>query len=73
MPHVVLKDHPHHLRKYEGKRDTSKILIFKLFSEQVKIWKGSLQQAIRKSQISISFMNCVKLGSTWTNISKPKF
>ena len=32
MPHViVLKDHPHHLTKYEGKG--IKISIFKLFSE----------------------------------------
>ena len=31
MPLVVLKDHPHHLTKYEDKG--TKISIFKLFSE----------------------------------------
>ena len=35
------KDCPHHLTKYEGK-GTSKIPIFKLFSELRKIWNGSL-------------------------------
>ena len=40
-PHViVLKDHPHHLTKYEGKG--TKILIFELFSEFGKIWKCDL-------------------------------
>ena len=32
MPHVILKDYPHHMRKYEGKV-TSKIPTFKRFSK----------------------------------------
>ena len=41
MPHViVLKSHPHHLTRYEGKG--TKISIFKLFSESGKIWKCNL-------------------------------
>ena len=35
-----MKDHPHHLIKYEGK--VTKISIFKLFSELGKIWKCNL-------------------------------
>ena len=35
MPHVLLKDHPYHLTKYEGKK--TKISIFKLFNELGKI------------------------------------
>ena len=40
MPHhvIVLKDHPHHLIKYEGR--WAKIPIFILFSELAKIWKS---------------------------------
>ena len=36
MPHIVLKDYPRHLKKYEGK-EASKIPILKLFSELEKI------------------------------------
>ena len=51
MPHVtVLKDHPHHLTKYEGKG--TKISIFKLFSELGKIWKCNLGF----SKIPISYL-----------------
>ena len=37
---ILLKDHPRHLTKYEGKE--TKISIFKLFSESGKIWKCNL-------------------------------
>ena len=59
MPHVIkLKDHPHHLTKYEGKG--TEISIFKLFSELGKIWKYNLNF----SKIPIShFFN--ELGKTW--------
>ena len=41
MPHVILlKDHPHHLTKYEGKG--AKISIFKLFTELGTFWKCNL-------------------------------
>ena len=53
MPHVLLKDHPYHLAKYEGKG--TKISIFKLFSELGKIWKCNL--GFSKIPISISFVN----------------
>ena len=59
MPHVVLKDHPHHLTKYEGKG--TKISISKLFNELGKIWKCNL--VFSKIQIFLSFMNWEKLGS----------
>ena len=61
MPHViVLKDHPHHLTKYEGKG--TKISIFKLFSELGKIWKCNL--GFSKIPIShLFFMNWEKLGN----------
>ena len=72
MPHVIiLKDHPHHLTKYEGKG--TKISIFKLFSELGKIWKCSLSFSV----IPISHL-FHELGKTWkytqtqTNISKSK-
>ena len=66
MPHVtVLKDHPHHLTKYEGKG--TKISIFKLYIELGKIWKYNL--GFSKIPISISFMNWEKLG----NIHSPRF
>ena len=72
MPHViVLKDHPHHLTKYEGKG--TKISIFKLFRELGKIWKYNLSF----SKIPISHL-FYELGKTWkytqlqTNISKSK-
>ena len=59
MPHVILlKDHPHHLTKYEGKR--TKISIFKLFSELGKIWKCNLSF----SKIPISHL-FYELGKTW--------
>ena len=65
MPHViVLKDHPQHLTKYEGKG--SKISIVKLFSELGKIWKCNL--SFSKIPISHLFMNCEKLG----NIHSPR-
>ena len=52
MPHVIiLKDHPHHLTKYEGKG--TKISIFKLFSELGKYWKCNL--GISKIPISHLF------------------
>ena len=58
-PHVVLKYHPHHLTKYEGKE--KKISIFKLFNELGKIWKCNL--SFSKIQIFLSFMNWEKLRS----------
>ena len=65
MPHViVLKDHPQHLTKYEGKG--SKISIAKLFSELGKIWKCNL--SFSKIPISHLFMNGEKLG----NIHSPR-
>ena len=64
MPYVVLKDHPHHLTKSEGKG--TKISIFKLFNELEKIWKCNL--GFSKIQIFLSFMNCEKLG----NIHSPR-
>ena len=39
--HVVLKDYPYYLTKYEEK-GTPKIMIIKPFSEFGKIWKSSL-------------------------------
>ena len=40
-PCIVLKDHLHHLTKYEGKG--TKVSVFKLFSEfEMKIWKCNL-------------------------------
>ena len=51
MPHViVLKDHPPHLTRYEGKG--TKISVFKLFSELGKNWKCNLY-AFQKSQFPI--------------------
>ena len=38
---AIQKNYPYHLTKYEGKM-TSKILIFKLFSELGESWKCSL-------------------------------
>ena len=65
MPHVIiLKDHPHHLTKYEGKG--AKISVFKLFSELGKIWKCNL--SFSKIPISYLFMNQEKLG----NIHSPR-
>ena len=59
MPHViVLKDHPHHLTKYEGKG--TKISIFKLFSELGKIWKCNPSF----SKIPISHLS-YELRKTW--------
>ena len=59
IPHViVLKDHPQHLTKYEGKG--SKISIAKLFSELGKIWKCNL--SFSKIPISNLFY---ELGKTW--------
>ena len=69
MPHViVLKDHPHHLTKYEGKG--TKISIFKLFSELGKIWKCNL--GFSKIPISHLFY---ELETKWMNWEKlcPKF
>ena len=57
MSHVVLKDYPHHLTKYEGKV-TSKIPIFKLFSGFGKNLKCSL--SYETSKFSIFFMNWKK-------------
>ena len=60
MPHViVLKDHPHHLTKYEGKG--TKISIFKLFSKLRKIWKCNL--SFSKIPISHFFKSLEKLGN----------
>ena len=57
MPHViVLKDHPQHLTKYEGKG--TKVSIFKNFSELRKSWKCNL--GFSKIPVSISFMNWEK-------------
>ena len=40
-PCIVLKGHPHHLTKYEGKG--TKASVFKIFSELgMKIWKCNL-------------------------------
>ena len=62
MPHAVLKEHPHHFTKYEGK--WTKISIFKLFNELGKIWKCNL--GFSKIQIFLSFMNWEKLGSIYS-------
>ena len=63
MPHVILKDYSHHwqniLTKYEGK-GTSKIPIFKRFSELGKTWKLSL--GFSKILILIFFY---ELEKTW--------
>ena len=65
MSSCVLKDHSHHLTKYEGKG--TKISIFKLSSDElVKIWKYNL--GFQKSQFPISFMNWEKVG----NINNPR-
>ena len=73
MPHVIaLKDHPHHLTRYEGKG--TKTSVFKLFRELAKIWKCNL--SFSKIQI---FPSLYELRKTWkysqpqTNISKSKF
>ena len=72
MPLVVLKDYPLHLTKYESK-GTSKIPIFRLYSELGKIWKCSL--AFSKTRISHPFY---ELGKTRkytqpkNNLSKSK-
>ena len=72
MPHViVMKDHPYHLTKYEGKG--TKISNLKHFSEFGKIWKCNL--GFSKILISHLFYESEK---TWkytqpqTNISKSK-
>ena len=65
MPHViVMKDHPYHLTKYEGKG--TNISISKLFNELGKIWKCNLN--FSKIPISHLFMNWEKLG----NIHSPR-
>ena len=71
MPHViVLKDHPHHLTKYEGKG--IKISIFKLFSELENL---EMQSRLFKNP---NFPSFYELRKTWkytqpqTNISKSK-
>ena len=61
MPHVVLKDYPYHLTKYEGK-GTSKIPMFKLFSELGKNL-GVQSRLFKNLNFSIFFMNWEKLGS----------
>ena len=72
MPHVVvLKDHPHHLTKYESKG--TKIQIFKIFNELGEILKCNLDF----STIPISHL-FYELEKTWkyrqpqTSISKYK-
>ena len=73
MPLVVLQDYPLHFTKYESK-GTSKIPIFKLFSELGKIWMCSL--GLSKTPISHLFY---ELGKTRkytqpkNNIWKSKF
>ena len=59
MSHVVLKDYPQHLTKYEDKR--TKISSFKLLliGENLEVQT----RLFKKYQFSISFMNCKKLGS----------
>ena len=53
MLHVfAMKDHSHHLTKYEEKGEKNSI--FKLFSELGKIWKCNLA---RLFQNSISFIH----------------
>ena len=75
-PHIVLRDYPPHLTKYEDK-GTSKVPIFKPFSELRRIWKCSL--VFSKIQIfHFFFMNWEELGSIHsstykTNISRSKF
>ena len=49
---IVLKDHSHHLTKYEGKG--ARVLIFKLFIELGKIWKCNL--GFSKTPISHLFL-----------------
>ena len=66
-----MKDHPHHLTKYESKG--TNISIFKLFSQFGKIWKCNV--GFSKILIPLLFY---ELGKTWkytqpqTNISKSK-
>ena len=62
MPHVVLKDHPDHLAKYEGKG--TKISIIKLFSELGKIWKCNLGF----SKISHVFYELETKWMNWENL-----
>ena len=57
--HVVLKDHHHRLKNYEGKG--TKVSVFKLFNELRKIWNCNL--GFSKIQILLSFMNWEKIGS----------
>ena len=74
MPHVTLKEFPHCLAN-KGK-GTSKIPMFKHFSELGKIWYCSL--GLSKPPI---FHHFYELGKTWkyiynqpkTSISKSKF
>ena len=61
MPHVVMKNHPHHLKKYECRG--IKISIFKLLSGLGKIWKCNL----RFSKIPI-FHLFYELEKTWKYI-----
>ena len=60
MPHhvIVLKDHHHHLTKYEGKG--TKLSIFKLLSELERIWNCNLGF----SKIPL-FHLFYELGKTW--------
>ena len=62
-PHVLLRDYPDHLTKYED-RGTLEIPIFKLFSELEKIWTGSL--GFSKIQIFHLFY---ELRKTWKYIN----
>ena len=60
MPYVILNNYLHHLIKYGGK-GTSKIAIFKVFSELEKKWNCSL--GFSKFQFPITLINLEKLGS----------
>ena len=69
MPHViVLKNHPHYWTKYEGKG--TKVSIFKIFSELVKIWKCNL--SFSKIPVPHLFTNREKLGKTWLCCYSPR-
>ena len=72
-PHViVLKDHPHHLSKYEGKG--TKISIFELFSEFGKIWKYNLSfSKIRISHLFYELEKTWKYTQPQTNFQNPNF
>ena len=69
LTNVALKDHPHHLTKYEEARGQKSQ--FQTFNELGKIWRCNL--GFSKIHIFFSFMNWKKLGSIHSTAQDQNF